>query len=826
MHRRLAAAGITVWFDRARLSPGCNWRGEIEAACEASRAVLPLLMPRWKLSEWTRYETYGAEHVIPLLAEGRWEDVSTPPLAPYQSHSLDVADDRLFAAIRDRIAQPPPQKAERVAHLPYRANPYFVGREETLIDIHQKLFTNPTAALTQGRVEAVTALGGVGKTTLARQYAEKFWRCYRQMFWVDCRQPLDSEFTAIHDILRPEPLYQALKPADKAQWARYELNQSAGRPLRLLIMDNAEDEQAVSGWIPRTGNCHTIITSRFTAWSPGIETCPVWVLPPEPARELLLRRSRKGAEESAACDEVAKKVGYLPLALEQAGAYVGEQDDGFGFADYLKLYADHEREFLARRAPGATEYPDAVYLTWRATIDKLPEGARTILRLCAFMASAPLPVSVFLKLGTEFDVREWKQALLAYSIANPAPSDPTAPRRAVERPSMAPSFRISLPFSAPKPPTWPPPARLFPAVPHRQLGAARLLPRAHARRTNWEKSDSRVRSDAEFLDALGGFLWSQGRYEAAEPLYRRALDVRERKLGPEHPNTLGTMGNLAMLLCAKGDYRAAEPLYQRALDALERVLGPEHPVTLTSVNSLAALLVQKGDYGTAEPLLRQALTAQERVLGREHPDTLGRLSNLAALLHAKRDYGAAEPLYRRALDASERVLGREHPDTLTSVSRLAVLLHAKGDYVAAEPLCRRVLAAQERVLGPDHPDTLTSVNDLAALLYAKGDYGVAEPLCRRALEARERVLGPDHPDTLRSVYTLALQLYVKGDYSTAETLYRRALEGRRRVLGESHPGTRLTARALEETLRRKAATIGPPARLKRWTLNRFSRSKP
>jgi hypothetical protein len=88
------------------------------------------------------------------------------------------------------------------------------------------------------------------------------------------------------------------------------------------------------------------------------------------------------------------------------------------------------------------------------------------------------------------------------------------------------------------------------------------------------------------------------------------------------------------------------------------------------------------------------------------------------------------------------------------------------------------------------------------------------------------VLGPDHPDTLRSVYTLALQLYVKGDYSTAETLYRRALEGRRRVLGESHPGTRLTARALEETLRRKAATIGPPARLKRWTLNRFSRSKP
>jgi hypothetical protein len=81
-----------------------------------------------------------------------------------------------------------------------------VGREKDLDEIHEKLFVNPAAALTQGHVQAIAAMGGVGKTTLARQYAEKFWRCYPRMFWADCRLGLETEFAAIHDILRPEPM--------------------------------------------------------------------------------------------------------------------------------------------------------------------------------------------------------------------------------------------------------------------------------------------------------------------------------------------------------------------------------------------------------------------------------------------------------------------------------------------------------------------------------------------------------------------------------------------------------------------------------------------
>jgi tetratricopeptide (TPR) repeat protein len=289
-------------------------------------------------------------------------------------------------------------------------------------------------------------------------------------------------------------------------------------------------------------------------------------------------------------------------------------------------------------------------------------------------------------------------------------------------------------------------------------------------------------------------------------LYRRALEARERVLGPEHPDTVASVNNLAVLLNSQGDYAAAEPLSRRALEARERVLGPEHPDILNSVNNLAYLLYRKGDYTAAEPLYRRALEARERVLGPDHPDRVAAVNNLAPLLYCYGDYAAADPLYRRALEARERVLGLEYTDTVASVNNLAVLLYSQGDYAAAEPLYRRALEARECVLGPEHPDTLTSVNNLAHLLYSQGDYAAAEPLYRRALEALERVLGPEHPDTVASGNSLALLLYSQGDYAAAEPLSRRALEARERVLGPEHPDTLKTLRNLTDLL----AKVGRP----------------
>jgi len=253
---------------------------------------------------------------------------------------------------------------------------------------------------------------------------------------------------------------------------------------------------------------------------------------------------------------------------------------------------------------------------------------------------------------------------------------------------------------------------------------------------------------ASVLSLGAEHVYSLGFFASAEPLFRRALEARERTLGPEHPDTLGSLNNLALLFKAKGDYDSAEPLYRRALEAFERTLGPEHPDTLRSLNNLALLLSAKGDYASTEPLCRRAWEAQERTLGSEHPATLASLSNLAFLLCSKGDGESAEPLWRRAWEARERTLGPEHPDTLESLHGLAVLLYSKGDCESAELLFRRALEARERTLGLEHPVTLASLSTLALLLKDKGDYASAEPLCRRALDALERTLGPEHPTTI------------------------------------------------------------------------------
>ena len=116
------------------------------------------------------------------------------------------------------------------------------------------------------------------------------------------------------------------------------------------------------------------------------------------------------------------------------------------------------------------------------------------------------------------------------------------------------------------------------------------------------------------MSAYASLLKSKGDYEGAEPLYRRALEVRERTLGEEHPDTLTSVNHLGLLLKSKGDYEGAEPLYRRALEDRERTLGEEHLDIITSVSNLGLLLKSKGDYESAEPLYRRVLEGFERTL--------------------------------------------------------------------------------------------------------------------------------------------------------------------------------------------------------------------
>jgi tetratricopeptide (TPR) repeat protein len=820
LHDRLVGEGFTVWLDRTRLEPGMRWHEKIDEACEAARVMLPLITPRWKDSEWTRYETYVHDAVIPVLAEGDPKDTLTPPLRGLNGVTLDplAADETrwqaLFTAIRAKLATPAPERAPRIVDLPYPANPFFTGREDDLVRLHEALHEAPIAALTQGRVSAIAAMGGVGKTTLANEYVRRYWRLYPQILWVDARRGYESEYARLFDRLFPGRAQADLKPDEKAQQALAELNSKAER---LLVIDNAEDAESVRPWLPREAEsgCRTLITSRFADWplAENIRAVHLFVLEPDPARLFLVTRTGRAAEggERAACDALAKALGYLPLALEQAGAYIAS-GAGVTFADYLRLFEAATSDLLGRDVEGSTRYPAPVLGTWRMTVEKLSPESRAILRLCAWYADTPIPNALVLGGATEIltlaasfgpiaplgdtpaaaelRLRDALAGLKRYSMTFDATADSfrihglvqaverveaekdghaaDARKQAVERlAGVFPDGFVDISV-------WPLCRQL---MPHQEALIARLGPNA----------DSPAL--AGLLNLVAVFMGGLGEARVALPFYQRALDIRERVLGPDHPDTLISLSNLALGLQTFGDAAAALPLNRRALDARERVFGPDHADTIVSVNNLALCVQELGDAAAALPLHRRALNTQERVLGPDHPDTLRSVSNLASCLQALGDAAAAMPLYRRALDARERVLGPDHPHTLISVSILADGLRVLGDAASALPLNRRALDGRERVLGPEHPATLRSVNNLAHCLEALGDTAAALPLCRRALDTRERVLGPEHPETLVSMNNLAHCLRALGDAAAALLLHGRALAIQERVLGPDHPDT-------------------------------------
>ena len=180
-----------------------------------------------------------------------------------------------------------------------------------------------------------------------------------------------------------------------------------------------------------------------------------------------------------------------------------------------------------------------------------------------------------------------------------------------------------------------------------------------------------------YLDAHATILWRMGRYPEAEPLFRNALAIGEKTLGPNHPNVAIQLNNLANLLQDQGKYDEAEPLYRRALAIHEKVLGPNHPNVATQLNNLASLFYAQGKYDEAEPLYRRALAIDEKALGPNHPGVATDLNNLALLLSKQGNYDEAEPLMRRALGIEEKALGPNHPITRLHRNNLNDLLAKK-----------------------------------------------------------------------------------------------------------------------------------------------------
>jgi len=294
------------------------------------------------------------------------------------------------------------------------------------------------------------------------------------------------------------------------------------------------------------------------------------------------------------------------------------------------------------------------------------------------------------------------------------------------------------------------------------------------------KFDKQPEVEAAIRNTIGTTYTDLGLYPEAAKQLEAALDLRRRVLGREHPETLRSMNDLALVYMYEGSrYPQAEALAGQTLEIRRRVLGPEHPETLLSMSKLAIVYATEGKYAQAEALHSQTLEIQRRVLGPEHPDTLGSMHNLASDYYRQGKYAQAEALFSQVLEIDRRVLGPERPATLGAMNNLAAVYATEGKYAQADALFSQVWEIERRALGPKHPETLRSMSNLADVYAIEGKYAQAEALLGQLLE--------NEPERLDSTETLAHVYEDEGKYAQAEALLGRALEIGRRVLGPEHP---------------------------------------
>lgn len=537
----------------------------------------------------------------------------------------------------------------------------------------------------------------------------------------------------------------------------------------LLVFDNADTPSLLKPYRPNNPECRILITSRAQVFDTlGIaQPLEIQQLSLEDAIEFLFKRTERQQAQSAevaAAEALAGELGYLPLALEQAGAYIFQKKASF--SAYLASYRKRRLPLLQKQLPQTGDYPESVATTWAINfqeVEKDTPAAADLLSLSAFLASDDIPYEL-LVLGAEHLGDRLSVALMD------AAEDPLMLSELLE-----PLTRYSLIRVEPEQNCYSI-HRIVQAVLRDRMDAAtqqqwieqsiealnaafppvefeywqecdHLLPHVQAVWQHLEQHPYDSLSLAKLLYQAGCYLHDQAHYSEAETFDVKSLAIREQQLGSEHPEVANSLSKLAKLLRVLGRYTEAEPLARRSLTIREKQLGDEHLDVATSCDDLAGLLSSQRRYDEAESLYLRALNIREKQLGTNHPHVAFVFNNLAGLYQSQRRFDEAKLHYDRALVISKKFYRENAFEVAEILYNLATLHYCQEDYSKAEPLLLRCLPIYKQWLGEMHPAVAIVIHALANLYQLQRRYVEAEPLYRRTLEILSNRLGNDHHNT-------------------------------------------------------------------------------
>ncbi|MFF8192274.1 FxSxx-COOH system tetratricopeptide repeat protein [Streptomyces bobili] len=622
------------------------------------------------------------------------------------------------------------------------------GRDDDLNEVVRLL----QAPSDDGFGVALVGMPGVGKTELALHAARALRERYPITWWVSTQDgaAVTRGLAALAHHLLPGHRHWRT-PADAAAWAMDWLHHHDGW---LLVLDSVETPSDVAVVLARIDRGPVVVTTRWDVdWTEcGLAARTVEPLPAPVGAAWLSGYTGMDADDGA--HRLAADLGGLPLALQQASAYMREQ--GLSYESYQELLDAEPGELLD--SPAWTDvHRRNTARSLRLSVDAVaalrPSAVRLLKTACCY-APETIPLDLLTpEPQTSIRHRSDIELLRAYSLI-------TADRGSVsvhqllrrllrsgmtvvggEAAMACELLRSALPED---------PFSTVADWPH-WLG---LIPHTEALDA-FVDSIGGVRGQAAAdlagaLHGVGTFMLAQGWTGQARKSLARAAERRTTALGEGHADTLASRHRLGEALRALGNLEEALDVHSATLDARLRLHGAEHRLTLQTREALA--ITSKAMGRTDEAIVQHKAILRDRAaaLGDDHTDVLWSMHNLALAYKQAGRLDEALDLHQQLLERRTAVLGPDHPDTLRCLHNIANTHHDARRYEEAIAAQEQSVADRMRVLGPEHRDTLRSQSNLADSYLAAGRVSEAVALHQRTLAQRERELGPEEPDTRRS----------------------------------------------------------------------------
>ena len=679
----------------------------------------------------------------------------------------------------------------------------FMGRDPQLDALHAT-FTRQRAAELRPAA-ALHGTPGIGKTQLARAYAHLHREEYELGWWI----PAETTVTitgALADLAVRLGAPADLPQTELATRARELLGRRDGW---LLVFDSAAEPSMLESYWPPSGHGDVLVTSRNPAWRGVADPILVDLLPLPSATRFLLDRT--GASDEAAAEALAKQLGRLPLALEQAAAYI--EQSHLTIAQYRTEFRRRRNKLLGKGTPVA--YDGTVDATFALAVDRLAKkslAAVQLLRMSAFLAPDQLPLDLLLS------VPDLLPKLLGDAVRDPLVRTETIGllyRASLFTPDVDGTARVHelvqavalayltdrdrlallqqtvtlllylFPRQPNQPDSWHVSARLFPHAQALLRHAAHLVDPA-----------------VGFLATLlGVYVWARGLGLAlARELDEQALAVWKSLYPGDHPATASSLTNLSLDLLELGEVERAQELVEQALVMWQSLNVGDHTDFALALNNLASAHRLLGEAGRARQLDEKALAMRLRLYPGDHPDIALSRANLALDLRLMGEVEQPRKLDEQALAMCQRLYTDDHPNTARSLSNLAADLRELGELGRARELDDQALAMRQRLYADDHSDTVESLTALAADLREFGEVARARELHEQALAMSQRLYAGDHSDIADCLMNRGVDLREAGEVERACELHEQGLAMFQRLYSGDHPKIAFGAEYLANTL--------------------------